>query len=149
MKFGPIEIDDNLVIYQTGLTFVFLSIQPIKKYHLLICPKRVIDKYKDLTDEEIRDFSKTLKFITSKLQKELNCSTTLNIQDGPFAGQVIKHVHMHLVTREEGDLGKNKNLIGEFVDEENFKLKDESNLAFISKEDLIEQSAFLSKLFSS
>jgi bis(5'-adenosyl)-triphosphatase len=39
-------------------------------------------------------------------------SLTLAIQDGPYAGQTVPHVHIHVLPRKPGDFEKNDEVRG-------------------------------------
>lgn len=128
-KFSFIPIDPKLVIYTTQHTFAFLSIQPILPFHTLVVPKRVVQYFSELTKTEVEDFAETVQFISKRLRLSGKGSSVLhNIQDGPQAGQVIKHVHMHLLARNEGDWKANEARLfqGGKFDEVSFNIKGES-----------------------
>ena len=41
---------------------------------------------------------------------------TLAIQDGPEAGQTVKHVHVHVLPRKAGDFAENDQIYNEVRD---------------------------------
>ncbi|KAF7692926.1 Bifunctional bis(5'-adenosyl)-triphosphatase/adenylylsulfatase FHIT [Cucumispora dikerogammari] len=143
MKFSTFDIDDSLIIYETDYSFAFLSIHPILKYHTLVCPKRVIQKFKELTAEEVKDFSEAVSYITKTFRSnKIGTGALCNIQDGPAAGQVVAHVHMHILPKKTGDF-KEKEI--ESFSNGTFC---EDNIPLIEKNELIIQSQYLKKLFN-
>lgn len=143
MKFGKFDIEDSLIIYESKYTFAFLSIQPILKYHVLVCPKRVIKTYSELSIKEVIDFSETVSHITLIFRtNNISEASLCNIQDGAAAGQCVPHLHMHILPRREGDF-TNEQIIS--FNEKEF---DEQNINFINKTELLKQSNELKVLLN-
>lgn len=65
-------------------------------------------RFADLTAGEICDLWLTAQKVGRQLEVYHKASSlTLNIQDGPQAGQTVPHVHIHVVPRKEGDFENN------------------------------------------
>ena len=81
---------------------------PVVPGHVLILPRRVVARYRDMTPEEIGDLWVAAQKIGSVVEKEYGAtSITFAIQDGPQAGQTIPHVHIHILPRRTGDFKRN------------------------------------------
>ncbi|XP_024967694.1 bifunctional bis(5'-adenosyl)-triphosphatase/adenylylsulfatase FHIT-like [Cynara cardunculus var. scolymus] len=116
-SFGPHKIDVEDVFYTTDLIFVFVNLRPVLPGHVLVCPKREVKRFADLTIEETIDLWVTAKRISNLLENYHNASSlTFTIQDGPQAGQSVPHVHVHIVPRKVGDFENNDDIY-EAIDE--------------------------------
>ena len=55
-QFGDaISISPKHVFYETPLSFAFVNLKPVVPGHVLVCPKRIVEKYEEMTTEEISD----------------------------------------------------------------------------------------------
>ncbi|KAH9679236.1 Bis(5'-adenosyl)-triphosphatase [Citrus sinensis] len=89
-QFGPHKIDARDVFYTTPLSFVMVNLRPV------------------LPADEICDLWLTARKVGRQLEVYHKASSlTLNIQDGPQAGQSVPHVHIHIVPRKESDFENN------------------------------------------
>ncbi|MCE7741357.1 MAG: HIT family protein [Candidatus Heimdallarchaeota archaeon] len=86
-------------LYEDEEVKVFLDIFPVSKGHSLVIPKKHYEQIIDVPEEEMA-FLKKLPEISKKL-KEVTEATGLNVvqSNGKDAGQVIGHVHFHLIPR--------------------------------------------------
>jgi bis(5'-adenosyl)-triphosphatase len=105
--FGPYKIEKNEVFFTTELSFALVNLRPVVPGHVLVCPKRLVKRFADLTAEETTDLWLSAQKVGSKLESHLKASSlTLTIQDGPEAGQTVPHVHIHILPRKGGDFEK-------------------------------------------
>ena len=82
----------------------------MKPGHVLLCPVKTIGKYCELNETEVIDLWISAKKIGENLKRYYNCdSIQYNIQDGPEAGQIINHLHMHIIP-EFNESTKKENL---------------------------------------
>lgn len=82
---------------------------PIVPGHTLICPKRHVSTFQELTAAEIEDIFKLCK----KLKKALvKCFSAEGFNyawnEGEIAGQSVPHLHFHILPRKAGDAGITK-----------------------------------------
>lgn len=93
------------VILENDLALAFYDKYPVNKGHLLIIPKRHVEQYFDLTNQE-RAAIDQLLFEGKKLLDEQYQPDGYNIgvNCGESAGQTIFHVHVHLIPRYKNDL---------------------------------------------
>ncbi|XP_037429850.1 bifunctional bis(5'-adenosyl)-triphosphatase/adenylylsulfatase FHIT-like [Triticum dicoccoides] len=107
-KFGPYKIDAREVFHATPLSYAMVNLRPLLPGHVLVCPKRVVKRFADLSSDETSDLWVTAKGVGAKLEQYHKASSiTFAIQDGPQAGQTVAHVHIHVIPRKKGDLEKN------------------------------------------
>ena len=88
---------------------------------ILLCSKREVERFCDLSNEEIFDYSLTLQDLMKRIElyREVN-SCTISIQEGVNSGQKINHFHAHIIPRYSGDLDNNDdiyNKLAKFDDE--------------------------------
>ncbi|TMS38267.1 hypothetical protein L596_005031 [Steinernema carpocapsae] len=104
LNFGGHKISKDTVFYQTGLSYAFVNLKPAVEGHVLISPLRDVLRLNELTDEETADLFIVAKRVQSVIEKVYGTtSSTIAVQDGPLAGQSVKHVHVHIVPRKPGD----------------------------------------------
>ena len=105
--FAKIKLPASQVFFENDHIFAFVNIKPVLPGHVLLCPKRIVHRYGDLTDEEASQLAIQAKKIGSVLEKMFN-ATALNLvcQDGDAAGQSVPHCHLHIMPRQMGDFDK-------------------------------------------
>ena len=91
-------------VFEDEFTFAFLDINPISKGHTLILPKRHAVKLTDLNAVKSEKLMRGLQKVLSGIEGALN-PEGLNIfaNQCEIAGQVVPHLHFHIVPRETGD----------------------------------------------
>jgi len=82
----------------------FLDTSPVGEGHTLVIPKKHFDSLMDLDKETSSDYIKALQEVGKILVEKYN-GDGLNIvlNNGRSAGQVVEHVHFHLLPRKQGD----------------------------------------------
>lgn len=73
--------------------FAFLDINPLRPGHTLVVPKREVDYFYDLTDEEIAHLMSFAKRIAAAIQKMSGCRKVASI----VLGLEVNHAHLHLI----------------------------------------------------
>ncbi|CAI7863869.1 unnamed protein product [Closterium sp. NIES-54] len=82
--------------------------------HVLVLPRHVVPRYKDMTPQEVTDMWLLAQKIGQAFEPHHGCSSsTFTIQDGPAAGQTVAHVHVHVMPRREGDFVPNDKIYNE------------------------------------
>ncbi|OWR46477.1 nitrilase and fragile histidine triad fusion protein NitFhit [Danaus plexippus plexippus] len=106
--FGHVSVPETCVFHKSELTYAFVNLRCVTPGHVLVAPIRLAERNKDLTDEEASDFFKTVRLIQNLMERVHNTeSCTVTIQDGPDAGQTVKHLHCHIMPRKKGDFIEN------------------------------------------
>ena len=81
--------------------YAFLDINPIRQGHTLVVPKREVDYFFDLTDEEIGQMQIFAKQVAVAIKKAFPCSKVAQA----VIGLEVDHAHIHLVPIDkEGEL---------------------------------------------
>lgn len=93
--------------------YAFLDINPMQKYHTLVVPKREVDYYFDLDDDELAKLTIFAKKVAAKIKKASGCKKVALV----VLGLEIAHAHIHLIPiNSESDLDLKKHM--EFTPEE-------------------------------
>jgi histidine triad (HIT) family protein len=91
-------------VYENDDTLSFLDINPASKGHLLIIPKKHRENISELTEKEVLSFFNAVKKITEAMPDVLDASEfNVLMNHGKNAGQVINHVHFHIIPRRKED----------------------------------------------
>nr|AAS21001.1 diadenosine tetraphosphate hydrolase [Hyacinthus orientalis] len=126
--FGPYKIDKSEVFHSTSLSYAMVNLRPLLPGHVLVCPKREVKRFVDLTADETSDLWLTAKEVGGKLERYHEASSlTFAIQDGPQAGQTVPHVHIHIIPRKKGDFEKNDEIY-DAIDAKERELKEKLDL---------------------
>ena len=89
---------------ETGLSLAFLDIMPVAEGHTLVIPKRHVESLQDLKDAERDDMFRLVQRVAGACLVGLEATgTNLLHADGRDAGQVVPHVHVHVVPRCKDD----------------------------------------------
>jgi len=73
--------------------FAFLDIAPLAVGHTLVVPKREVDKYFDLNDEEIAQINIFSKTISYAIERTVPCKRI----GVAVIGLEVPHAHIHLI----------------------------------------------------
>ena len=73
--------------------YAFLDINPIRQGHTLVVPKREVDYFFDLTDEEIGAMQVFAKRVAKAIKKAFPCKKVSQA----VIGLDVDHAHIHLV----------------------------------------------------
>lgn len=82
----------------------FLDINPIVQGHALLIPKPHVETLAELNAETAGAVLRHLPALAGALRKATGCEGLNVLQNnGQLAGQVVPHVHFHLLPRSRGD----------------------------------------------
>ncbi|XP_044210673.1 bis(5'-adenosyl)-triphosphatase [Thunnus albacares] len=114
LRFGQHLIKASAVFLQTELSFALVNRKPVVPGHVLVCPLRPVQRFRDLQPDEVADLFITAQRVANMVETYFNAtSLTIAIQDGPEAGQTVKHVHVHVLPRKAGDFERNDSVYDE------------------------------------
>ncbi|XP_041281764.1 bis(5'-adenosyl)-triphosphatase isoform X1 [Pyrgilauda ruficollis] len=117
LRFGQHLIKPSVVFLRTELCFALVNRRPVVPGHVLVCPLRPVERFRDLCPEEVADLFCTAQRVGNVVEKHFcGTSLTFSIQDGPEAGQTVKHVHVHVLPRRAGDFSRNDDVYEEEVE---------------------------------
>ena len=102
----------NYKVYEDGAKLAFLDIQPRSKGHTVIVLKRHAPTVEELSEEEIKDLFAAVKKVVAKIKVTLKPDGfSIGWNNGSAAGQVVPHLHVHIIPRWQGDGGGNMHSI--------------------------------------
>lgn len=91
-------------IYENDEVLAFLDIHPVNPGHVLIVPKAHFENMLDAPAHVLSAMSEVSQKIAKAVMKTVGAEGfNLNVNNGKMAGQVIFHLHMHIVPRFSGD----------------------------------------------
>ncbi|KFD53842.1 hypothetical protein M513_05348, partial [Trichuris suis] len=142
--FAEKVIPKSCVFYSTRLTYAFVNRKPVVEGHVLVAPQRCVTKLSMLDAEEVADLFMCVQEIERTLEKFYGLSSsTVCLQDGPDAGQTVKHVHVHVLPRRRNDFTENDDV---YVALERHD-KDPSDNSWRSVEEMSKEAAVFRNLF--
>jgi len=91
-------------VYEDEYTFAFLDIAPINKGHTLVIPKTPTRNLLTADSETFAHVMKTVHMLAPKIKEAVGADgINIGINNEPAAGQVVFHLHAHIMPRFEGD----------------------------------------------
>ncbi|XP_053153860.1 bis(5'-adenosyl)-triphosphatase-like, partial [Hemicordylus capensis] len=118
------------------------------KSDVLICPLRPVERFRDLRPEEVSDLFRTTQLVGNVVEQHFGgTSLTIAVQDGPEAGQTVKHVHVHILPRKAGDFSRNDNIYDELQRHDKEEEEEESPSKWRTEEEMAAEAASLKKYF--
>ena len=96
--------DNKVIIAENELAVAFYDNFPVSNGHTLIIPKRHVETYFDLNEEEMKaifNLSQEVKKVLAELYKPDGYNVGFNV--GVDGGQSVMHCHMHVIPRYHGD----------------------------------------------
>lgn len=94
------------VLYEDDQAMVLLDAFPLVEGHTLVIPKAHHEHLQDLPADVAQSWFQAVHQTVEKLQDAMGAQgMTVGLNNGKVAGQVVPHVHMHLLPRFESDNG--------------------------------------------
>lgn len=94
------------IIYENDSVLAFLDVEPRTLGHTLIIPKHHSSNIIDLPESAVAPLFSAVKVVVNLLVSGLHADgLTIGINQGRASGQVVDHLHVHLLPRFDGDGG--------------------------------------------
>ncbi len=91
-------------VYEDEKTLAFLDIAPVNPGHTLVIPKEHFASLEDIPSEELSFVIQAVKKVGAALKQALGVEGyNVQVNNGAIAGQVINHLHFHLIPRLPND----------------------------------------------
>lgn len=91
-------------IYEDENTYAFLDINPRNKGHTLVIPKKHRETFLDLKEKEINNLFQKIQKIAKAVKKATDAEGFNLLQNNKkAAGQIVDHVHVHIIPRYTED----------------------------------------------
>jgi len=92
------------IVYDDEDVIAFLDINPVHPGHALVMPKQHIEKFVDVPPDQCKNLAGVIQKIMKSLTGELGYDGVNLIQNnGTAAGQIVPHLHFHVIPRKTGD----------------------------------------------
>lgn len=84
------------VVFENDRVIVFRDIRPQAKIHLLVCPKAHYATFMEAPPDEVGYLFTVCRALAERLKIENGFRMVIN--NGPQSGQIIYHLHVHLLS---------------------------------------------------
>ena len=93
-------------VNENDLAYSSYDTYPVSDLHYLIIPKRHVQDYFELSDDEVIACNELIKKTKEEILLKDPSVKGFNVgtNAGKFAGQSVMHCHIHLIPRREGDV---------------------------------------------
>lgn len=92
------EIVDSQCFYRGDKALALITYKPAVPGHVLIIPERHVERFEDLSAEEIAEIGSIIKKVDLLMKRAFGHSDYFLMQkNGREAGQTVPHVHFHYV----------------------------------------------------
>ncbi|MBK8009921.1 MAG: histidine triad nucleotide-binding protein [Deltaproteobacteria bacterium] len=85
------------IVYEDEMALAFRDINPVAPTHILVVPKKRINKLEDMTQEDSALIGHLCFVANTVAQKENLEGYRLVINNGEQAGQTVFHLHIHVI----------------------------------------------------
>ncbi|MEK9129946.1 MAG: HIT family protein [Patescibacteria group bacterium] len=91
-------------VYEDKDMLAFLDIAPVNYGHTLVVSKKHCANFEEISEEELCKMIKVVKKIGKAMINGLGIKGyNVQVNNNPIAGQVIPHIHFHIIPRIETD----------------------------------------------
>jgi len=91
-------------IFENDSVFAILDINPVSRGHLLVIAKKHTETLSEMEEEGIAPLFSAVRRLGRAVQKVTGADGfNVIVNNGPAAGQVIPHTHVHVIPRFVGD----------------------------------------------
>lgn len=95
-----------LKVYEDNATVAFLDINPCSPGHTVVVPRRHIKMLEEMSPEAVKALFDAVATVAPKVKRALGAGgLNIGLNDGEAAGQVLPHVHVHIIPRYKDDKG--------------------------------------------
>lgn len=92
------------MFFENETTIALYTHKPVLPGHCLIIPKRHVERFEELSDQEIVEIANLIKKVNKAVSELFGTSAYLLLQkNGEEVGQTVPHVHFHYIPRNKGD----------------------------------------------
>jgi histidine triad (HIT) family protein len=92
-------------LYENSRVLSFLDIKPAAKGHALVIPKKHYHTLLDIPHEELCEIMEIVQKVAAAVMSTVPGTQGFNViqSNREAAGQVIPHLHFHIIPRSKGD----------------------------------------------
>ncbi len=94
----------SLKVFEDDACIAFLDIGPLADGHLLIVPRKHFEQITDMSADEVAAVTRAIPGLVNAVVKATDAQGCNVLQNnGQVSGQLVPHVHFHIIPRREGD----------------------------------------------
>ena len=98
------EILNRQKFYEDDLVIALYTHKPVVEGHFLIIPKRHVERFEMLSNEEVLQMNQVIKKVHQASMQTFGTNSYLLLQkNGAEVGQTVPHVHIHYMGRKAGE----------------------------------------------
>ena len=91
-------------VFENEKVLAFLDIAPVNHGHTLVISKEHYANMEEIPHDALCETIKAVKMIGKALKDGLGApGYNVSVNNDPVSGQVIPHIHFHIIPRKEGD----------------------------------------------
>ena len=91
------------IVYQDATAVAFLDLFPLTRGHLLVVPRRHVDRLTELPPSDYAGYLGALSNVCRRIER-LSTHYNVGLNQGALAGQIVFHLHFHVIPRyDEGN----------------------------------------------
>lgn len=91
-------------IYEDEETLAFLDIAPVNSGHTLVIPKKHFENLEDVAEADLYSVIKTVKKVGKAIKESISQNGyNVGLNNGLGSGQLVPHIHFHIMPRRAGD----------------------------------------------
>ncbi|MFH1029784.1 MAG: HIT family protein [bacterium] len=91
-------------IYEDDIVCAFLDIMPVNKGHILVVPREHFENIFSTPENVLCKIISVIKKITPAILKAVGAEGfNLGVNNGRVAGQIVEHLHFHIIPRFRSD----------------------------------------------
>ncbi len=128
------------LIHEGDLVRILLDAYPASRGHLLVVPKRHVERWEDLNEEEKMELIRGMELAMEVLRETLKPDAfNVGMNLGKAAGQTVPHLHLHVIPRLEGDCSHPRGGVRKAVldlEDENLNMRERWERNRLSREEV-------------
>ncbi len=94
----------SATVYEDETAIAFMDVNPASPGHTLVIPKKHAQTISEMSADELGNLFRAVSKVAAAIKKALNPEGINILQNnGSAAGQVVPHVHVHIIPRKSGD----------------------------------------------
>jgi len=97
VKECPFCVSNNRIIKENEHAFLTYSLAPYYEHHLLALPRRHVESFLELAEEEARDIEELVRAGAKLLELFGHEDYSILVRNGDDSGKSVKHLHYHVV----------------------------------------------------
>lgn len=91
-------------VYEDESVLAFLDINPVNAGHTLVVPKKHLINIEEADEQVLCQLIKIVKKVGLSLKHNLGVAGyNIGVNNDSAAGQIVPHLHIHVITRINGD----------------------------------------------